>query len=68
MPLIPLRARVAFLHDGTPINPGECFEAGPMTAAALHYQGKVDFATTTEPPEPIRKRRAYKRRDLQAES
>jgi hypothetical protein len=67
MPLIPLRARVALLHDGVSVNPGDTFEAVPPVAAALHYQGKVDFATTTAPPEPIRKRRTYKRRDLQAE-
>ena len=68
MPLIPLRARMAFIHEGTPVNAGDRLEAGPTVAAALHYQGKVEFATTTAPPEPIRKRRAYKRRDLQAES
>ena len=68
MPLIPLRARVAFFHDGNHVNPGDQFKAGPTVAAALHYQGKVEFATTTAPPEPIRTRRAYTRRDLQAES
>jgi hypothetical protein len=71
MPLIPMRALVPFTHDGQPIRPGEHVEVGPTAAAVLHYQHKAEFLTIrVQPQEPelaVRKRRTYKRRDLQAE-
>lgn len=65
---IPMRALVALTHEGRTIQPGETLEVAATTAAVLRYQHKADFATVATTPEPVRKRRVYKRRDLQAES
>ena len=68
MPMIPMRALVPFTHEGRALQPGEALEVAATTAAVLRYQHKADFATIATTPEPVRKRRIYKRRDLQAES
>lgn len=67
MPLIAMRALVPFQHEGRTLQPGDSLEVAATTAAILRYQRKADFATITVQPEPARKRRTYKRRDLQAE-
>jgi hypothetical protein len=68
MPLIPMRALVPFLLEGRAVSTGDRLEVSPSTAASLHYQHKADFVTVPLVPEPVRKRRTYKRRDLQAEA
>ena len=67
MPMIPMRALVAFRHEGTSVHPGDQIEVSATTAAVLRYQHKAEFVTIQVRPEPTRKRRTYKRRDLQAE-
>lgn len=64
---IPMRARVAFVHEGRALTAGESFNVPAVTAAVLRYQGRADFATATPTPAP-RKKRTYQRRDLRAES
>ena len=68
MPMIAMRALVPFLLEGRAVERGESLEVAATTAAVLRYQRKADFATIATVPEPARKRRTYKRRDLHAES
>jgi hypothetical protein len=68
MAMIPMRALVPFTHEGTSVKRGDQIAVAAPTAAILRYQHKADFVTITVTPEPARKRRTYKRRDLQAES
>lgn len=66
---IPMVALRAFVHEGQSIAAGEHRAWPAVTAAVLRYQRKADFLPrTVTPPPPARSRRAYKRRDLEAES
>ena len=53
-----------FTHDGECYAAGECFQAEPIHAAALKYQGKALFARQALVDEPGR----YRRRDLRADA
>jgi hypothetical protein len=68
MRLIRMRALVPFTHEGARVRAGEPLEVGPVTAAALQYARQAEFVTVAVDPPPERKRRPYRRRDLQAES
>ena len=69
MPMITMRALVPFRHEGCAVSRGQQIDVPATTAAILRYQRQADFVTTRiVPVEPARKRRTYKRRDMQAES
>jgi hypothetical protein len=68
MPMLTMRALVAFVHEGRAVDPGDLVQVAPVPAAVLRYQHRAEFVTTTVPPAPARKPRTYKRRDLRAES
>jgi len=61
-----MRALEAFTRTGQrPTEAGEVFEAWPVEAAAYRYQHKAEFVT--DAAEPVRTKRRYRRRDMQAE-
>jgi hypothetical protein len=70
--MIPMIAKKAMPYRGREYRAGDRFDALPIDAAALKYQGSADFVprdTSPAPPaedEPSKGRR-YRRRDLQAE-
>ena len=63
-----------FEFKGVAVHPGDTLDVRPIEAAALTYQRKAVFPhqyTTRDMvavTKPRRRRRAYKRRDLTAES
>jgi len=62
---IALIALKPFDHRGTHYRTGERFESEPVTAAILTRKRDARFATEADVPKP---KRAYRRRDLVAES
>jgi hypothetical protein len=67
--LIPLRARRVLVYDGRTIPAGTVFHTSALAAAALTYQHDAEFLTPDQDSaQPSRKKRTYKRRDLQPES
>ena len=69
MLMITMRALVPFRHEGCAVSRGQQIDVPATTAAILRYQRQADFVTTRiVPAESPRKKRTYKRRDLQAES
>jgi hypothetical protein len=61
-------ARRAVPYRGHTYRPGDQFDAVPIDAAMLRYQGLADFApsSVSATDVPVSKRK-YRRRDLQAE-
>jgi hypothetical protein len=65
---ISLRAVVRLTHEGRVVSPGSYFTAAPVESASFVYRHLAVFATPPVEEDPPRKKRTYKRRDLQPES
>ena len=73
MPLIAVVARRAFSYGGSDLHPGDRVDVSPVEAVVLVTAGKAAFAKpaprrTPTPAVPRATKRAYKRRDMTAES
>lgn len=74
--MIDLPVIKAFTHEGRAFTVGETITVTPITAAALHHRGLVSLtrgyrvaAVAAAPVQtPKRRRNAYRRRDLTAET
>lgn len=62
---IALIATVALAEHGLKVRAGERFDTSPIVAAALTRQRKARFATADE---AAPRRRAYRRRDMTAQT